>query len=264
MILSSIRILFFLPTKTIIKLFKFFLNPKLAYSWAIEFIDDKIITKRHRKNINFENNTLIDYKKAINKVTKISNNQIKNFENNFTDFLSLDNKTLPNFSWAATNELARLTYIITRIVKPKIIIETGVGPGMTSWSILQAMSENNKGQLYSIDLPTPNTKNMPEVGYLIPDLLKDRWNLLIGSSKKVLPNLLKEFSEIDIFIHDSRHSFSNQMYEYETSWPNIKNQGLLISDDISNDAFINFSKNNDRDAILIKQNKNFPIGIMKK
>tara|TARA_B100000073_G_C23458007_1_gene462128 strand:- start:480 stop:644 length:165 start_codon:yes stop_codon:yes gene_type:complete len=54
------------------------------------------------------------------------------------------------------------------------------------------------------------------------------------------------------------------MYEYETSWSSIKNQGFLISDDISNDAFINFSKKNDKEPILIKQNKNFPIGIIKK
>ena len=81
---------------------------------------------------------------------------------------------------------------------------------------------------------------------------------------KILPNLLSELSVIDIFIHDSRHSFSNQLYEYETSWPSIKNLGFLISDDISNDAFIKFSKNNDRKPILIKQNKKFPIGIIKK
>ncbi|MBL01254.1 MAG: hypothetical protein CL774_02025 [Chloroflexi bacterium] len=264
MIVNSLRVLFFIPIKKTIKVFKFFHNPKLAYSWIIEFIDDKIITKKHRRYVNFNDNSLIDYKKAINVITKTNLSELKNIESTFPDFLSSENKNLPNFSWAATNELAKLTYIITKLVKPKVVVETGVGPGMTSWSILQAMRENKKGHLYSIDLPTPNTKNMPEVGYLIPSQLKERWDLLIGPSKKILPNLLSELSVIDIFIHDSRHSFSNQLYEYETSWPSIKNQGFLISDDISNDAFIKFSKNNDRKPILIKQNKKFPIGIIKK
>ncbi|MBR91362.1 MAG: hypothetical protein CL903_00960 [Dehalococcoidia bacterium] len=264
MILNSLRVLFSLPLKKTIKKIKFLRNPKLAYAWFIEFIDDKVITKKHRKYTNFNDISLLDYKKAINITTKTNLVKLNKIENKFPNFLSSKNKNLPNYSWAATNELAKLTYIITKLIKPKIVVETGVGPGMTSWSILKAMSENKKGHLYSIDLPTPNTKNMPEVGYLIPKSLKDRWNLLIGSSKKLLPNLLSELSEIDIFIHDSRHSFSNQMYEYETSWSSIKNQGFLISDDISNDAFINFSKKNDKEPILIKQNKNFPIGIIKK
>ena len=263
MILNSFKVLFFIKIK-IIKIFKLFRNPKLAYSWVIEFIDDKVITKKHRKYINFNDSSLLDYKKAINVITKTNLSELTIIESNFPDFLSSENKKLPNFSWAATNELAKLTYIITKLVKPKVVVETGVGPGMTSWSILQAMKENNKGHLFSIDLPTPNTKNMPEVGYLIPHILKERWDLLIGPSKKLLPSLISKLPEIDIFIHDSRHSFSNQLYEYETSWPNIKNQGFLISDDISNDAFINFSKNNDREPIFIKQNKHFPIGIIKK
>ena len=44
-------------------------------------------------------------------------------------------------------------YFLVRELKPEKIIETGVHRGVSSLFILQALEDNGKGELYSIDLP---------------------------------------------------------------------------------------------------------------
>ena len=120
------------------------------------------------------------------------------------------------------------------------------------------------GRLLSIDLPTPNTELLPEVGYLVPHELRGRWELRTGPSKRLLPEVLSELREIDIFQHDSRHSYSNQLREYRTAWPFIKDGGMLVSDDVSNDALHDSSRCWGREPTIIGQSKESPIGLVSK
>ena len=53
------------------------------------------------------------------------------------------------------SEYHRTLYIIARILKPEIVIETGVFEGHSSLALLLALKENNKGHLHSIDVPSP-------------------------------------------------------------------------------------------------------------
>ena len=46
-----------------------------------------------------------------------------------------------------------LLYALVRYCKPDVFVETGVSHGASSAFILAAMEENQKGHLYSIDLP---------------------------------------------------------------------------------------------------------------
>ncbi|MFQ6054569.1 MAG: class I SAM-dependent methyltransferase [Methanosarcinales archaeon] len=147
-------------------------------------------------------------------------------------------------------------YVLTRILKPEIIVETGGTPGKSSAFILQAMAKNKNGKLYTIDLPPskslpPNKLDvnktheyLPEgkdSGWLVPDNLKDRYNLIKGPSSVHLKPLLDSLEKIDIFIHDSDHSYENMIWEFRTAWPYIKKSGLLLSDDIkANNAFLDF------------------------
>ena len=73
------------------------------------------------------------------------------------------------------------------------------------------MHKNNNGRLISIDIPSQAGKltmetNLAskEVGKLIPDVYRDRWELHLGDAKELLPKLLLE-NEVDVFIHDSLH-----------------------------------------------------------
>jgi predicted O-methyltransferase YrrM len=46
-----------------------------------------------------------------------------------------------------------LIYALVRSLKPSIVVETGVAGGMSSCYILKGLRDNNKGELFSIDLP---------------------------------------------------------------------------------------------------------------
>ncbi len=85
-------------------------------------------------------------------------------------------------------------YCLNRVTKPDIVVETGVAHGHSSLCILNALAMNGKGRLTSIDLPNNdldkpyNVENFnKEPGWIIPDSLKNYWDLQLGNAKKILP-----------------------------------------------------------------------------
>ena len=153
------------------------------------------------------------------------------------------------------SEYHKALYIMTRILKPEIVIETGVFEGHSSLSILSALKENNKGLLYSIDLPSPDIPSGKEPGWIVPEHLRKRWDLRAGKSSDLLPGLLEEIKEVDIFLHDSEHSHENMYWEYKTAWEYIRKGGLLLSHDISqNAAFRDFAKHVSEEYYYMRRN----------
>ena len=140
-----------------------------------------------------------------------------------------------------------ILYTIVRALKPKIIVETGVSNGVSSRCILEALKRNNYGTLYSIDLPKESSLALihpnKEIGWLVPNTLKKRWKLILGDSKVLLPKVLSECKEVDIFLHDSYHTYEFMTFEFRTAWKYITNNGMLLSHDINaNKAFEDFVK----------------------
>ena len=145
-------------------------------------------------------------------------------------------------------------YILMRKVKPNIVVETGVSFGVTSSFILQAMEDNGFGILYSIDLPF-EFATKEEVGIIVPRRQRHRWELILGDSKIELPRLLKDLDSIDVFFHDSLHTYEHMMFEFKTAWPKIRKDGILISDDIHlNNSFIDFCKAEKCKPIILSAN----------
>lgn len=131
-------------------------------------------------------------------------------------------------------------YTICRSQKPDIVVETGVASGVSSSYILCAMEQNQQGQLYSIDLPW---RKESQSGWIVPDYLRDGWHLIIGDTSDKLEPLLKKVGEIDIFLHDSDHSYQNMIWEFQTAWKYLKKGGLLLSHNIdTNHAFPDFCR----------------------
>jgi len=139
-------------------------------------------------------------------------------------------------------EEAQVLYTLTRLLKPDAVVETGVAGGITSAFILAALRDNARGTLFSVDLPAAGLvsdglrywwppENKP--GWLIPDPLRVRWNLILGTAEDKLGPLLAELGEVGIFLHDSLHTFRHQRFEYNTAWPHIMPGGLLLSHDVS-------------------------------
>ena len=136
-------------------------------------------------------------------------------------------------------------YTVVRVLRPKIVVETGVSNGVSSRCILEALERSNHGILYSIDLPREiSLSAIPpdkEIGWLVPDSVRKRWKLILGDSKEVLPRLLSECGEIDIFLHDSDHSYEHMIFEFRTAWKHLNRNGMLLAHDINqNKAFEDF------------------------
>ena len=132
-------------------------------------------------------------------------------------------------------------YCLIRLLKPRVVVETGVADGFTSAHILRALEDNGEGRLYSIDLP--NSKLPPDKGpgWIVEGELRKRWDLRIGDAKTLLPPLLDELGEVDLFLHDSLHTYEHMTFEYRAAWPRVKPGGLFLSHDVGqNAAFFDF------------------------
>jgi predicted O-methyltransferase YrrM len=155
-------------------------------------------------------------------------------------------------------------YAYLRKYSPEIVVETGVRDGWSTLYILCALFRNQSGKLYSIDYPiraenqsekeeqylkeapsyekfTPTIPPGTDPGWIVPEDLRDRWELHLGKSQTVLPKLFTQIDEIDVFIHDSDHSLPCMVFEYELAWEWLSAEGLIFSDDITwNDGFKQF------------------------
>lgn len=192
---------------------------------------------------------------------------------NYTDifFNKLKNETYPSIKkpypldYTLDNQSGLFLYILCKIIKPKIVVETGVAYGLSSMYILQALSENKIGTLYSIDSVFSPWQSKEMIGSAIPSHLCENWKLVFGPSSEKLKETLSSLASLDIFFHDSLHTYKNMQFEFETVWPFVNKDGFLISDDISgNNAFHDFySKMNLKPFILPQNEKSF-LGILKK
>ena len=143
--------------------------------------------------------------------------------------------------WNARDELLRIAAVAVRVMQPTVVVETGVALGFTTGTILHQLEENGRGRLYSIDLPALQWDPHEAIGRAVPEELKHRWELTLGDSRDVLGPIAARVAPIDIFLHDSLHTYSTQMREYRAVWPYVRSGGLLISDDIGNPAFVEFA-----------------------
>jgi len=132
--------------------------------------------------------------------------------------------------------LSRCLYILCRALTPGVVVETGVANGVSSAFILQALATNGHGMLHSVDLPLPG-HDPRAIGVLIPNGLRSRWHLHLGSSRRTLPGVVRA-QAVDLFVHDSLHTYRNMRREFDVVWPRIRPGGALVSDDVGgNSAF---------------------------
>jgi len=165
-----------------------------------------------------------------------------------------------------------ILYAVCRILKPLRIVETGVASGISSAFMLEALRRNMKGHLFSIDLPNyeevlaqkqvapykpGSSVNLPSgfvTGWVIPPNLRSMWTLKIGLSSEVLARLLEELGEIDLFLHDSEHTYENMMIEFKTAWSFLRPGGCLFSHDFAwNSAFADFAHHVGREPIHLNE-----------
>lgn len=176
--------------------------------------------------------------------------------------------------WAGVPMHPIVYYGLVRLTQPDVVVETGVCDGFSSRFLLLAMERNGRGTLHSIDLPSQDvelvpggarqTDRLPEgrpTGWLVPDNLRRRWHLHLGDTKELLPKLMRTLGTIDIFIHDSLHTYDHMLFEYGTAWPYLRGGGILLSDDTDwNEAFPEFATTVKCPTVMF----NFRVGAIRK
>ena len=168
------------------------------------------------------------------------------------------------FRYDASMELEEIVYTLCKLLQPATIVETGVARGVTTAAILTALDENEKGQLYSVELPMLSRGYAKHIGEAVPRHLRRRWTLEIGPSRSLLPPLLRKLGSIDMFVHDSAHSYHPQKMEYEVALDYMASGAVLVSDDVANDSFIEVAEAWDCVWSIIPQSKGDPIGVLSK
>ncbi len=160
-------------------------------------------------------------------------------------------------------------YALVRKLRPRVAVETGVCNGFSTAFLLLALQQNGIGELHSIDLPEvvgadyePGTfwegkqgAAIPpgkEPGWMIPAGLRERWRLTVGRSQDELPPLLARIGEIDLFVHDSEHSYECMDFEFRAAWPALHDGGALVADDWNwNDAFAELARDTGRMPVTL-------------
>jgi len=191
-----------------------------------------------------------DFKKTTSQLLEHVLNFVKQLENK-----EYPSKEKPyGTNWGLELNSALILYALCKIVKPEKVVETGVAYGLASSYILQALNENKKGTLYSIDFPFSPWQTKKMIGAMTPDDLRARRKFVYGPSSAVLKKLLNSIGPIDIFFHDSLHTYKNMKREFNTVWPFIKKDGFLISDDVlHNNAFYELHSKYNLKPFLLSQ-----------
>ena len=160
-------------------------------------------------------------------------------------------------------------YALVRKLRPRVAGETGVCNGFSTAFVLLALQRNDAGELHSIDLPEvvgadyePGTfwegkqgAAIPpgkDPGWMIPPELRARWHLTVGRSQEELPPLLERLGTIDLFVHDSEHSYECMDFEFRAAWPALRDGGALVADDWNwNAAFDELAHDTGRTPITL-------------
>jgi predicted O-methyltransferase YrrM len=153
--------------------------------------------------------------------------------------------------------LARSAWCLVRHLRPRTVVETGVGRGLSTRVVLEGLRRNDAGRLISIDMP-PLIKRgiVAQLGAAVTPELTDRWTLLSGSSRRCLPSVLDGLGHIDqpvdVFVHDSMHTARNVEFELEHAWPRMADRGVVLVDDVErNEALRTFTSRHGDASVLV-------------
>jgi len=129
---------------------------------------------------------------------------------------------------------ARTLWCLVCHLNPRNVVETGVAHGLSSRIMLEALQRMGAGgRLASIDRPAMTIhERRAEIGAAVPEGLRGEWDFLAGASRRMLPPLLRQLGQIELFVHDSLHSTRNVRWELSTAWQKLPPGGFVVVDDV--------------------------------
>lgn len=161
-------------------------------------------------------------------------------------------------------EMMKCVYIITRLIQPEIVIDSGVAKGFTSTAILDALERNGKGQLISIELPSLYRGYRDQVGEMIPQRLRHRWQLKFGPSALILPRLLRDSGPVQFFVYDSAASYENQKNDFRIMLSGMPAGGIIIANQVMTDALLEVVESTNCAWVTTPQTKPYPLALVRK
>lgn len=139
-------------------------------------------------------------------------------------------------------------YIITRILKPKIIVETGIDKGLGGCVLIEALMKNEEegylGQYFGTDIN-------PDAGYLISEKYTKYATIFYGDSIESLRNFSKS---IDLFINDSNHDPNYEEEEYKVIESKLSETSIILGDNCEiTDKLLSFSQEKNRSFVFFQE-----------
>jgi predicted O-methyltransferase YrrM len=139
-------------------------------------------------------------------------------------------------------------YALARIMKPKIIVETGIDKGLGSVVLCHALMKNSAdgypGRFIGTDIN-------PDAGWMMKKPYSDYGEIRYGDS---IETLLKMPETIDLFINDSDHSASYEAREYEAITEKLSKTAIIIGDNAhDNIKLAEYSKKRGRSFLFFKE-----------
>jgi predicted O-methyltransferase YrrM len=131
-----------------------------------------------------------------------------------------------------------LIYFLARLIKPNVVLETGVAAGYSSRAILEAIAINNHGKLYSSDFPYFRIDN-PEkyIGILVTEKIKSNWSLYIEGDGKNMRKILPIVKRIDLVHYDSDKTYTGRKRFMSKISNKLTDDSVIVMDDIQDNMF---------------------------
>ncbi len=138
-------------------------------------------------------------------------------------------------------------YAFVRILKPRVVVETGVDKGLGSVLLCAALMRNEEegfpGQYFGTDIN-------PDAGFLLAEPYNRLGRILYGDSIQSLQTI----PSIDLFVNDSDHSAQYERREYETIASRLTSGGLILGDNCHcNDVLADFSATRGRQFVFFRE-----------
>jgi predicted O-methyltransferase YrrM len=146
---------------------------------------------------------------------------------------------------------ALFLYWLIRQLQPRTVIETGVCNGFSAGLIALALAQNaNDGRLHAVgraeifDEQDPRWREKgrargevviggKSLGWMIPDDYLRYVTLYRGDATVVLPDVVNDLESIDLFFHDSDHSYDHMMLEFREAKRKLSPVGTIVADNIA-------------------------------
>lgn len=140
-------------------------------------------------------------------------------------------------------------YAIARIIKPAVVVETGVHHGVGALVLFRALelnrSEGYKGVYFGTDIDL-------HAGILIKDFLGENCSILYGDSIESLHKLGDQ--TIDLFINDSDHSALYEYKEFQEIKSKLSSRAIILGDNSHiSDSLMKFSMEQNRRFIFFAE-----------